>query len=183
MQHTIALLPVAPADLPVFRRRLQEAFTHAVREAFPDFTEIIPPDRDIDESLAAQNAQAFDFLCKESFGDTPVGGAIVSGTNERMLLDFIFIDTVYQNQHFGLAAWQAIEAAYPQARIWELVTPYHEKRNVHFYVNKCGFSIVEYYNDRHPDPHYPQEEAGDYPGEDDGLFRFEKIVHREPCAL
>ena len=38
---------------------------------------------------------------------------------------------------------------------WETITPYFEKRNVHFYVNKCGFHIVEFFNEHHPDPHDP----------------------------
>ena len=33
-------------------------------------------------------------------------------------------------------------------REWELVTPYFEVRNIHFYVNKCGFHIVEFFNER-----------------------------------
>ena len=85
-------------------------------------------------------------------------------------------DPEYQNLHLGHAAWCAIEARYPDARIWELVTPYHEKRNIHFYVNRCGFHIVEYFNDHHRDPNFPAEEAGDYPGEDDGLFKFRKVL-------
>ena len=35
------------------------------------------------------------------------------------------------------------------------MTPYFEKRNIHFYVNKCGFKIVAFYNERNPDPHLP----------------------------
>jgi hypothetical protein len=105
--------------------------------------------------------------------------AIVSGDGEHMMLDFIFIDSDQQGHHLGLAAWNVLEARYPTATHWELVTPYHEKRNIHFYVNRCGFHITEYYNDRHRDPHYPQEEAGDYPGEDGGLFKFEKTIPRE----
>ena len=52
-----------------------------------------------------------------------------------------------------------------------------------FYVNRCGFVITEYFNERHPDPHFPQEEAGDYPGADGGLFKFEKEVDRHNGAL
>ena len=45
-------------------------------------------------------------------------------------------------------------------------------------VNRCGFHITEYYNNHHSDPHFPQEEAGDYPGEDGGLFKFEKVMKK-----
>ena len=170
MTQAIALEPVRDEDMAAFRQRLQDAFTLAAREAFPDFPEVVPPDRDIDESLAAPGAQALQVVCEGEF----VGGAIVSGTGDSRLLDFLFIDTAHQNRHLGLATWQAIEARYPEVRHWELVTPYHERRNIHFYVNRCGFHITEYYNEHHADPNYPQDEVGDYPGEDGGLFKFEK---------
>jgi len=170
----ITLKPVDASEMPAFKQRMQNAFTQAAHEAFPDFPEIVPPERDIDESLAAQGAEALQVICDGE----PVGGAIVTGDGEQMLLDFIFIDTDKQNGHYGYAAWQAIEARYPHATHWELVTPYHEKRNIHFYVNRCGFAITEYYNDRHTDPHFTPEEGGDYPGEDGGLFKFEKVIAR-----
>ena len=46
-------------------------------------------------------------------------------------------------------------------------------RNIHFYGNKCGFKIVEYFNKNHPDPHIPEGE--DLPGGED-FFRFEKVM-------
>lgn len=33
-----------------------------------------------------------------------------------------------------------------------MFTPYFEKRNIHFYVNQCGFKIVEFFNEYHRDP-------------------------------
>lgn len=168
----IMLEPVCPEGLTAFKLRLQDAFTQAMLVDYPDFPEIIPPMRDIDESLAASGSEALQIMCDGK----AVGGAIVSGDGKAMLLDFIFVDTAFQDRHFGLAAWEAIEARYPDAERWELVTPYHEKRNIHFYVNRCGFHITEYYNPRHPDPGYPQEEAGSYPDEEGGLFKFEKVM-------
>ena len=166
----VTLEIVDPQDMPAFKHRLQDAFTKASLQAFPDFCEVIPPERDIDESLSAAGAEPLQVVCDGEH----VGGAIVTGEGACKMLDFFFIDTEHQNKHLGLAAWQAIEARYPEATHWELVTPYHEQRNIHFYVNKCGFSITAYYNDRCPDPNFPQDQAGDYPGEDGGLFKFEK---------
>ena len=55
-----------------------------------------------------------------------------------------------------------------------------EKMNINFYVNRCGFHIVEYFNEFHPDPNDP-DAAGSVGGEavedgqfPDGMFRFEK---------
>ena len=170
----ITLEPVRPDDMPAYVQRMQDSFTQAAREAFPDFPEVIPPERDIQQSLDAPGAEALQVVCNGEF----VGGAIVTGEGTDKLLDFLFIDTACQDKHFGYATWCALEARYPDAEHWELVTPYHEKRNIHFYVNRCGFAITEYFNDRHPDPHFPQEEAGDYPDEDGGLFKFEKVIAR-----
>ena len=57
----------------------------------------------------------------------------------------------------------------PDVREWELVTPYFEVRNIHFYVNKCGFHIVEFFNERHPDPSDPDKDK-------ERSFRFVKHV-------
>jgi hypothetical protein len=46
-----------------------------------------------------------------------------------------------------------------------------EKRNIHFYVNVCGFAAIEFFCSRHPDPHAPDVSGGN--GED-AMFRFVK---------
>ena len=70
----------------------------------------------------------------------------------------------------------AIEKMHPEVEIWETVTPYFEKRNIHFYVNKCGFQIVEFYHKYHPDPNKNQyEDSNDGDNEDEHeMFRFIK---------
>ena len=78
----------------------------------------------------------------------------------------------------GLAAWRAMEAMYPQTKVWETVTPYFEKRNIHFYVNRCGFHIVEFFNAHHRDPALAAPLCPDglpLPGMDE-YFRFRKIM-------
>lgn len=71
---------------------------------------------------------------------------------------------------------------YPDTKVWETCTPYFETRNIHFYVNKCGFHIVEFFNSHHPDPHDPEtggEEAYEAGG---GMFRFEKAMDHPQSA-
>ena len=48
------------------------------------------------------------------------------------------------------------------------------RRDDHFYVNRCGFHIVEFYNSHHPDPNDP--DAGQQMDEQfpEVMFRFEK---------
>ena len=60
--------------------------------------------------------------------------------------------------------------------VWETVTPSFEKRNIHFYVNRCGFRIVEFFNSHHPDPNEPDNEREKDEQFPDGMFRFEKII-------
>ena len=69
-----------------------------------------------------------------------------------------------------------IENIYPETNVWETCTPYFERRNIHFYVNRLKFHIVEYYNSKNPDPNMPN----DYTGSDDfdGMFRFEKVMKK-----
>lgn len=69
-----------------------------------------------------------------------------------------------------------MEKLHPEVKVWETVTPYFEKRNIHFYVNRCGFHIVEFFTPHHPDPNAPDQPAD---GGSDGLdemFRFEKVM-------
>ena len=85
-------------------------------------------------------------------------------------LDFLFIAKGKGGKGIGYKTWKAIEEKYPETKVWETHTPFFEKRNIHFYVNKCGFKIVEYLSEKY---HNPDEEG--LPGGED-FFRFEKIM-------
>lgn len=61
---------------------------------------------------------------------------------------------------------------YSETKVWRLITPYFEKRNIHFYINKCGFKIVEFFNKAH---HEPGREVGRHDFHDE-YFIFEKIM-------
>ena len=76
-------------------------------------------------------------------------------------LDFFYVNADELGRGIGRKAWAAIEARYPETEVWTTHTPYFEKRNIHFYVNVCGFHIVEYHHARHPDPNHPAEQ--DFP--------------------
>ena len=176
MQQSVELIPVEFDDLDDFVERLQSAFTYATRSRFPEFLGHIPPQRDIDEALDGDNAEALSIV----HNGKSIGGAVITGGRVHKTLEFIFIDPDKQNLHLGQAAWQAIEARYPDATHWELVTPYHEKRNIHFYVNKLGFHIVEFFNSHHPDPN--ELDSHDDASEKDEMFRFEKVIEEAPTC-
>lgn len=176
----ITLDLASPADLPRFRKELQEAFAIAVKETFgPADDGPIPSDEDVAASFEAPNAVVHRILEDGRW----VGGAVVSidvatGHNS---LDFFYVRAGELGRGIGRKAWTAIEAAYPDTKVWTTHTPYFEKRNIHFYVNVCGFHIVEYHNARHPDPNHPEPNHPE-PGNPDqqklpdggGMFRFEK---------
>lgn len=91
-------------------------------------------------------------------------------------LDLLFVDPDAHSKGIGCAAWREAEKLYPETKVWETCTPCFETRNIHFYVNKCGFAIVEFFNSHHPDPHDPKTGKENSYAEEgfDGMFRFEK---------
>ena len=84
----------------------------------------------------------------------------------------------------GYSAWMEVEKMHPEIEIWETNTPYFEKRNIHFYVNKCGFHITEFYNKFHKDPNKYGDEKdnnqsnGNKNDDDDEMFHFQKIMKK-----
>ena len=60
-------------------------------------------------------------------------------------LDLLFVSPKSHSKGIGYAAWCEVERIHPEVTVWETVTPYFEKRNIHFYVNRCGFHIVEFF--------------------------------------
>lgn len=172
----VVLLPLKEEDMPEFSQRMQEAFSAAVIETFGSLDDgPIPSDEDIQQSLKASGAEAYQIIYEEQ----QVGGAVVviNPESQHNSLDFFFISPKQHSHGLGLAAWKAIEEKYPQTHVWETVTPYFEKRNINFYVNKCGFHIVEFFNEHHLDPHYMKDEDDSLPGEE-AFFRFEKLMKK-----
>ena len=103
-------------------------------------------------------------------GDKKVGGIILNLKDSFGELEIFFVIPDSESKGVGQAAWKVVEKIHPNIRIWETVTPYFEKRNIHFYVNKLGFHIVEFYNKFNKDNHMPEEL--------DGMFRFQKIIEK-----
>ena len=104
-----------------------------------------------------------------------VGGVIlkIDNVTHHNHLEILFALPEAHSKGIGYGAWQAVEALHPETTVWETCTPYFEKRNIHFYVNKCGFHIVEFYNEYNIDSH---ETKGDEHNNEelDEMFRFAK---------
>ena len=175
----IQLQIVQDADMAQFKHDMQEAFQKGAEAEFGNITEQILPESHINASLSKSGSVAYAAVEDGRI----VGGAIVQidSQTHHNHLDFLYVKCGVQSKGIGQAIWNAIEQLHPETMIWETGTPYFEKRNIHFYVNKCGFHIVEYYNDKHPDPNMPDvpntpdmPDTDDIPGFEQGFFRFEK---------
>lgn len=160
------------ADYARFRTDLQASFAAAVVEAYGSVGEgPIPSDDDVAATLSAPKAKVHRILQDGQW----VGGAIVEidpGTHENALA-FFYVRVDMLGRGIGRKAWKKIEERYPETKVWVTHTPYFEKRNIHFYVNVCGFHIVEYLHAGHPDPNRP---GGTDLADDEGMFRFEKRI-------
>lgn len=168
---SITLAPLPADRRGPFIRELQSSFAVAVVETYgPQEGEIIPR-ADIEQSLDRPGAEALEIL----LDGEAVGGAVVTADRAagRGSLDLLYLRQTCHSRGIGLAAWRAVEARYPEVVLWETITPYFEQRNIHFYVNKCGFQIVEFFNPHHRDPAEPGGGVGR-----DCYFRFEKRLPR-----
>ncbi len=126
----------------------------------------------IEECLDRERTEAYRIVLD---GKT-VGGTVleIDPTTQINHLELLFISPSEHSRGIGQAAWRAIESLYPETRVWVTGTPYFEKRNIHFYVNKCGFHITKFYNRFMPEP--GEAAGGQTDGENDGFFEFEKVM-------
>ena len=172
----VQLIPLETSDREQFIRDNQEAFNYGALEEFgqrddhfEEEGEIISHDtisRSIDEGTAFRIMQ----------DNKPVGGVVIRTEYDHGELELLFVSPSVHSKGIGYAAWCGIETMHPEVTVWETVTPYFEKRNIHFYVNRCGFHIVEYFNEHHCAP-------DDKGGELFDMFRFEKILPSTPESI
>ena len=129
---------------------------------------LVLPEEDIDNSLNNPKCKLYEMIDEKG---NILGGAVVEINEDNINhLDFLFVTVGIQSKGIGQAIWREIENLYPNTKAWETCTPYFDKRNIHFYVNKLKFRIVAYYNKKYPDPNRPE----DVYDEDDGMFEFRK---------
>lgn len=105
---------------------------------------MILPTKDIEGYFEPKGSEAY---IAEIDGER-VGGTIIviddnTGYNSLHLL---YVKSDSQNAGNGFKIWKSIEELHPETKIWETHTPYYDKRNIHFYINRCGFKIVEFFN-------------------------------------
>lgn len=171
----VRLAPLEDSDREQFILDNQEAFNYGALQEFgprddhfEEDGQIISRDT-IEESI--DNGEAYRIVLDRR----PVGGVIISVEGDKGELDILFTSPREHIKGIGYATWLEVEKLHPEVMVWETVTPYFEQRNIHFYVNRCGFHIVEFYNRYHPDPNEPEGERMNQNDQfPDGMFRFEK---------
>ena len=168
----MALIKLQDKDSAEFKRLMQESFQLGYEEVFGKCDELILPEKDIDECLKKENTHAY--VMKDNH---EILGGVVVEINEKTQhnqLDFLFVNVHCQNKGIGQRIWSEIETLYPDTEIWETCTPYFDKRNIHFYVNRLKFHIVEFYNGKNPDEDWDEN----HPMEGQEMFEFKKIMKK-----
>ena len=180
MKNTnVTLIPLEADDREQFILDNQWAFKHGALYEFGKHDDHVDGDdeiisrKTIDACIDAVGAEAYRII----HNGRKVGGVILhinkeTGINE---LEILFVLPDAHSKGIGYGAWLAIEALHPETRIWKTCTPYFDKRNIHFYVNKCGFQIDEFWCEFfHPDhANIPDEASDEGPDE---MFSFVKVM-------
>ncbi len=173
--NKIILIPLESTDREQFIKDNQEAFNYGALEEFGRRDDHFENGEDIISQKTIEESIDGGIAYRIMQGREKVGGLILTVDGSHGELEILFVSPKFHSKGIGYAAWCEVERMYPQVTVWETVTPYFETRNIHFYVNRCGFHIVEFYNSHHPDPHDPEESSHDIDEQfPDGMFRFEK---------
>ena len=156
MNTIVQLIPLECSDREQFISDNQEAFNYGAMEEFglrddhfEEDGQIISRDT-IGQSI--DSGEAYRII----LDGQKVGGLVIKVDGEKGDLDLLFVSQTAHSKGIGYAAWCAVEKLHPEVNVWETVTPYFEQRNIHFYVNRCGFHIVEFFNKYHPDSNDPE---------------------------
>ena len=151
---------------------IQAAFKKSFVDEFGPINDEIISREDIIKSFNAPCAEIYNIIYENEIAGGLV--VIINKETNRNELSLFFVNIEYQSKSIGHSAWQIIESLYPKTKIWETFTPYFDKRNIHFYVNKCGFHIVEFYNPYHLEKNHSEIDMTN--PVDKYHFRFEKVM-------
>jgi len=174
----VRLAPLEESDREQFIIDNQWAFKHGALMEFGERDNHIDGDgeiisrRTIETCIDAEGAEAY----RVFLDGKPVGGVILQIDNKtnQNELEILFVLPEVHSKGIGYGAWAAIEKLHPETKVWKTCTPYFDKRNIHFYVNKCGFQIDEFWCEYFkPTGGVPDDSSEEGPDE---MFHFVKVM-------
>lgn len=180
----VTLTPLTADDREQFILDNQYAFKYGAVEEFGIRDDHLDGDGEIISRKTIEHCIDHGVAYRIRENGKIVGGLIlkIDEQTQHNELEILFVSPDCHSNGVGTAAWQQVERLYPDTVAWETCTPYFEKRNIHFYVNKLGFHIVEFFCEYHRDP-FEDERCGpqddEYPEDDEGpdeMFRFVKYM-------
>ena len=182
MKHTeVTLVPLTADDREQFILDNQWSFKYGALEEFGKRDDHIDDDgeiisrKTIERCIDDPQSETYRIMLE----GRKVGGVILKINNEthHNELEILFVSPEEHTKGIGYGAWLAVEALHPETVVWKTCTPYFEKRNIHFYVNKCGFKIdefwCEYFAPTHPMPDDDEHDPNEGPDE---MFHFVKVM-------
>ena len=179
MKNTkVALVPLTADDREQFILDNQWSFKHGALMEFGERDNHIDDDGEIISRKTIE--RSIDDPQNETYrivvDGKKVGGVILKIDKETNIneLEILFTSPDEHSKGIGYGTWLAVEALHPETKIWKTCTPYFDKRNIHFYVNKCGFQIDEFWCAYfRPDHAVPDNAPDDGPDE---MFSFVKVI-------
>ena len=177
----VTLAPLEADDREQFILDNQESFKYGAIEEFGLREDHFEEDGEIisratiEQSIDAPNSEAYRIL----YDGRKVGGVVLKIDKEthHNELELLFVSPKEHSKGIGYGAWLAVEALHPETKVWATCTPYFEKLNIHFYINKCGFHAVEFFCKLHPGQNMPEEDdCFDQNEGPDEMLRFEKVM-------
>ena len=176
----VTLVPLTPEDREEFIKDNQWAFKYGALMEFGERDDHIDGDgeiisrKTIEACIDEPGNETYRIVSEGRY----VGGVILKidkSTNHNHL-EILFTHPEEHSQGFGYGAWLAVEALHPETEVWETCTPYFEKRNIHFYVNKCGFKIDEFWCEYFQPQHLASDAPQSHDEGPDEMFRFIKVM-------
>ena len=182
MKHAnVTLVPLNCEDREQFILDNQWAFKYGALEEFGKRDDHIDDDGEIISRHTIE--RCIDNPQNETYriviNGKNVGGVILKIDKETNYneLEILFVSPKEHTKGIGYGAWLAVEALHPETKVWKTCTPYFEKRNIHFYINKCGFKIDEFWCEYFHPTHKPYDDKHEEEKEGpDEMFHFIKIM-------
>ena len=182
MKHTqVTLIPLTADDREQFILDNQWSFKHGALYEFGQRDDHIDDDgeiisrKTIERCIDSPENKVYRIVADGK----KVGGVIlkIDKNAQQGELEILFVSPEEHGKGVGYGAWLTVEALHPEIKVWRTCTPYFDKRNIHFYVNKCGFQIDEFWCEYfQPSHEMPNDEEHDPNEGPDEMFSFIKVM-------